>query len=85
MARAVWGGNGKSVCTLHGLPLQRNNVTQESLQTKFLDFKKHQNGLGRLVTMGIARPSSNILIQEVGVGPWEETCKWELVQLVHGP
>lgn len=25
--------------------------------------------------MGIARPSSNILIQKVGVGPWEQPCK----------
>lgn len=58
--------------------LQRNNVS-ESLQTKFSSFK-HQNCLGRLSTMGIPRPSPNILIQKVGVGwggvgPWEQNCK----------
>ena len=47
----------------------------ESLQTKFSSFSKHQNRLGRLLTMGIPRPSLNILIQEVGVGPWEKNGK----------
>lgn len=46
----------------------------EPLQTKFSSFK-HQNCLGRLSTMGIPRPSPNILIQKVGVGPWGQNCK----------
>lgn len=51
---------------------QQNTVPQAALQTGFSGFKKHQNCLRRWLTMGIARPSSNILIQKVGVGPWEE-------------
>lgn len=39
----------------------------ESRQTKF-SSSKQQNCLGRLSTMGIPRPSPNILIQKVGVG-----------------
>lgn len=66
----------------------RNSVPQESLQTKFSGFKRHQNRQGRLLTMGIPRPCSNILIQKVEVGPWEQTCKpaprVSLMQLVQG-
>lgn len=47
---------------------------QESLQTKFSSFK-HQNCLGRCSTMGISRPSPNIVSQKVGVGPWHQNCK----------
>ena len=47
--------------------LRRNNVLHKSHYRS--SFKTHQNRLGRLLTMGIPRPSLNILSQEVGWGP----------------